>query len=125
MIFCRKNKSRTKFSTFLGIPPSKLVWTKNNMTVSSSDPVDSDEYTQSFIWIENVMRKDLGHIYTCSASNNNIVPPVKKSVILDIIRKSKTLLVNGFIQWKFINLSTVPCSHERCVAIGSVSVKSF
>ncbi|KAJ8927526.1 hypothetical protein NQ314_019998 [Rhamnusium bicolor] len=86
-----------RFILFVGRPPPKVTWWQENALLDDSYEYLSERRVKNVLHLEKLERKHLHTVFTCQASNNNLVAPISSSVTLDINRKFMCLHVDGNI----------------------------
>ena len=72
--------------TFLsGFPSPQVTWWREHELLDSSYDRTYKHVVQNSIKIGPLGVEDLGHVYTCMASNNNISAPVSRRVTIDLV----------------------------------------
>lgn len=85
----------TLLSLFAGKPTPKVTWFLENALIDDSYEITGGR-TINHLTFPNVGRQHLKARLICQATNNNLVPPVNKIVILDINCKYHTSTVFRF-----------------------------
>ncbi|RZF32972.1 hypothetical protein LSTR_LSTR008685 [Laodelphax striatellus] len=67
-----------------GRPQPRVIWWQENNLLDDSWEVLSENRVKNVLWLEKLQRRHLKQVYTCQASNNEIVAPISSAVSLDL-----------------------------------------
>ncbi|CAD7089638.1 unnamed protein product [Hermetia illucens] len=67
-----------------GVPPPRVSWWKEHALLDDVFQVLPDGTVRNILHLPKLTRGDLFSVYTCQASNGHVVPPLSKTVKLDM-----------------------------------------
>lgn len=71
-----------------GRPSPRVSWWLENALIDDMyDRVSSTRTVKNVLRLENLTRQYLNIVFTCQATNNNIVAPISSAITIDINRK--------------------------------------
>ncbi|XP_075223837.1 nephrin-like [Lycorma delicatula] len=69
---------------FGGKPQPRVIWWHENTLLDETWEVLSEKRVKNVLWFERLERHHLNSVYTCQASNNEVVSPISSAVSLDL-----------------------------------------
>lgn len=87
------------YRSFPGRPRPKVTWFHENTVIDDSYEIRSDGLTVNHLTFPNVGRQHLKARLTCQATNNNMVAPATKVVILDINCKYNFITISLILDY--------------------------
>jgi len=77
-----------------GNPPARVIWYRNGELWDSSFRVFPNGTVSNSVSLSLLRRSDVNTILSCEASNNNITNAASAFVIVDLLRKFWSTLLN-------------------------------
>ena len=70
-----------------GRPTPRVSWWMENALIDDQYEQVSPRTVKNILRLENIGRQYLNVVFTCQATNNNIVAPISSAITIDINRK--------------------------------------
>ncbi|XP_066997421.2 nephrin-like [Anabrus simplex] len=67
-----------------GRPTPRVTWWRDNILVDDSDEVLDEDIVQNVLKLDRLERRHLDRVYSCQASNNDVLAPVSSNVTINM-----------------------------------------